>query len=68
MKFIKDEDNICLRCATGEIYGSYKPNGAPCMLTWCGCKDVNLGGQNKGMRRQCKAFTPKTHEDGADKC
>lgn len=62
MNFVKDENNICLRCTNAEIFGKYRPKGAPCELTWCACKDVNLGGPNKGNRRQCRAFEPKEEE------
>lgn len=68
MKFTEDKDNICLNCIKGEIHGKYRPSGAPCDLTCCTCKDVNLSGPNKGARRQCRAFEPKTHEEGVSPC
>jgi hypothetical protein len=58
-KYVPDKENICLRCVKGAIIGPHRPVNAPENLTWCSCCDVNLGGPNKGERRQCKAFEPR---------
>lgn len=58
-EYVTDKNNICLHCKKVAILGQYRPGNCPEMRTWCDCQDVNLGGPNKGYRRQCKAFEPK---------
>lgn len=59
MAFIYDEQNICTKCKKVSIIGRFTPRNLQKDIAWCTCVDVNLGGPNKGYRRQCKAFEPK---------
>lgn len=54
--YVKDEDNICLRCENADIYGKCKENGSLEYHTFAVCR---YGGKNAGQRRQCKRFIRK---------
>ncbi len=59
MPYIPDKDNICLHCMKVENLGHHHPAHYPEPVAWLHCRDINLGGPNKGERRQCKAFEPR---------
>ena len=58
-KFIKDEDNVCLKCKKGYTIATVIPEGVNSEHTVCGCKDISLRVASKGARRRCAAFEPK---------
>lgn len=59
MNFLKDEENICLRCAHADPYMQGKPTGCPYLITFCLCMKVSQRGANKGYRRSCNGFEPR---------
>jgi hypothetical protein len=59
MKFIKDEENICLRCVHCDPYLKGQPTGCPYVITFCLCMKPSQRGANKGHRTTCRGFEPK---------